>query len=291
LYLLLDKIFEMRDTHLDTNLNFKRVGKDMKLCSIASGSSGNCIYIGSNDTNLLVDAGVSAKRIECGLSEIDIRPDTLQGILITHEHSDHISGLGILARKYHIPIYGTYETLKAIQKVKSLGAVPEELYHSILPDKSFYINDICVEPFSTSHDASNPVCYTMQAEGHKVGVATDLGTYDDYIVSKLEGSDLLLLEANHDVNMLMVGKYPYYLKQRILGDRGHLSNDTSADLISKLIHPRLQYVALAHLSKENNYEELAYETVCCELMNRGTNFPAEKICVAHRDKPSEMVIA
>jgi phosphoribosyl 1,2-cyclic phosphodiesterase len=262
----------------------------MRLYSIASGSSGNCIYVGSQNTNLLVDAGISAKRIEYGLSDIDIRPDTIQGILITHEHSDHIAGLGILARKYHIPVYATYETARAIQQIRSLGDIPQELYNYIRPNEAFCINDISVEPFSTSHDASDPVCYTMQSEGQKIGIATDLGKYDDYIVSKLEDSELLFIEANHDVNMLMVGKYPYYLKQRILGDRGHLSNDTSADLISRLIHPGLQYIMLAHLSKENNYEELAYETVCCELMSRGSSFSAEKVTVAHRDKPSSMVL-
>jgi phosphoribosyl 1,2-cyclic phosphodiesterase len=262
----------------------------MKLCSIASGSSGNCIYVGSNNTNLLVDAGISAKRIENGLNGIDIMPDTIQGILITHEHSDHVSGLGILARKYHIPIYATYETAKSIQKIKSLGDIPDELFQFIQPNETFQINDIKVEPFSTSHDASNPVCYTMQSEGQKIGIATDLGKYDDYIISKLEASELLFIEANHDVNMLMVGKYPYYLKQRILGDRGHLSNETSADLISKLISPRLQYIWLAHLSKENNYEELAYETVCCELMSRGCNFSAKNVSVAHRDQPSQMIL-
>jgi phosphoribosyl 1,2-cyclic phosphodiesterase len=262
----------------------------MKLCSIASGSSGNCIYVGSQNTNLLVDAGISAKRIENGLNGIDILPDTLQGILITHEHSDHISGLGILARRYHIPIYATYETARSIQQIKSLGDISEELYRYIKPNEAFKINDIDIEPFSTSHDASNPVCYTMQSEGTKVGIATDLGKYDDYIVSKLEGSELLLIEANHDVNMLMVGKYPYYLKQRILGEQGHLSNETSANLISRLIHPKLQYIFLAHLSKENNYEELAYETVCCELSSRGSDFPSNKVSVAHREQPSQLVM-
>lgn len=262
----------------------------MKLCSIASGSSGNCIYVGSQNTNLLVDAGISAKRIENGLNGIDIMPDTLQGILITHEHSDHVQGLGVLARRYHIPIYATYETASAITRIKSLGDIPEGLFHHITPNEPFLINDINVEPFSTSHDASDPVCYSMQSGGHKVGIATDLGKYDDYIISKLEDSELLFIEANHDVNMLMVGKYPYYLKQRILGDRGHLSNDTSADLISRLIHPRLKHILLAHLSKENNYEELAYETVCCELSKRGSDFSADKVSVAHREQPSRMVV-
>ena len=262
----------------------------MKLCSIASGSSGNCIYVGSDNTNLLVDAGISAKRIENGLNGIDIFPDTIQGILITHEHSDHISGLGILARRYHIPIYATYETVRSIQSIKSLGDIPVELFRYVKPNESFLINDIQVEPFSTSHDAANPVCYTMQSEGHKIGIATDLGKYDDYIISKLEDSELLFIEANHDVNMLMVGKYPYYLKQRILGDRGHLSNETSANLINRLIHPKLKNILLAHLSKENNYEELAYETVCCELTNCGSDFLAGNVNVAHRDRPSSMVM-
>lgn len=268
----------------------ERHGVNMKLCSIASGSSGNCIYVGSNHTNLLVDVGVSAKRIVNGLNGIDIMPDTIQGILITHEHSDHVSGLGVLSRKYGIPIYATEETAQAIKRIKSLGEIPEELFHYIKPNESFRINDIDIEPFSTSHDASNPVCYSMVAEGKKIGLATDLGKYDDYIVSKLKDSDLLFIEANHDVNMLMVGKYPYYLKQRILGDQGHLSNESSAKLIGKLISNKLKYILLAHLSKENNYEELAYETVCCELESQKLARPEIKLSVAHRDCPSQMVM-
>lgn len=262
----------------------------MKLCSIASGSSGNCIYVGSEQTNLLVDAGISAKRIENGLSRIDIKPDTIQGILVTHEHTDHVSGIGVMARRYHIPIYATYETVMALRRIKSLGEISEELFHYVEPDKTFKINDISIEPFSISHDAANPVCYTMQTSGGKIGIATDLGRYDDYIVSKLCGSDLLMIEANHDINMLMVGKYPYYLKQRILGDRGHLSNDTSAGLISKLIEKKKQHIILAHLSKENNYEELAYETVLCELTRLGFGSTNFNLSVACRDLPSDMVV-
>ena len=261
----------------------------MKLCSIASGSSGNCIYVGSEQTNLLVDVGISAKRIEYGLNRIEINPDTIQGILITHEHSDHVSGLGVMARRYNIPIYATYETAMTIRKIKSLGEVSDELFNYIEPDKAFQINDITVEPFSTSHDAADPVCYTMEVEGSKIGIATDLGKYDDYILSKLIGSDLLMIEANHDTNMLLVGKYPYYLKQRILGERGHLSNDTSADLISKLIGRNKQQIILAHLSKENNYEELAYETVLCELTRLGTSCNDFTLSVARRETPSDLV--
>jgi phosphoribosyl 1,2-cyclic phosphodiesterase len=262
----------------------------MKLCSIASGSSGNCIYVGSEQTNLLVDAGISAKRIEAGLNRIDINPDTIQGILVTHEHSDHISGLGILARRYHIPIYATYETVMAFRGIRSLGDISEELINYVEPDKPFMINDISIEPFSTSHDAANPVCYTMRTEKEKMGIATDLGKFDEYTLSKLDGSDLLMIEANHDINMLMVGKYPYYLKQRILGDRGHLSNDSSAELISKLLKKKKQHIILAHLSKENNYEELAYETVLCELCKLGTPSLDFYLSVARRDVPSDLIV-
>ncbi|MFU0826570.1 MAG: Phosphoribosyl 1,2-cyclic phosphodiesterase [Lachnoclostridium sp.] len=262
----------------------------MNLCSIASGSSGNCTFVGSKQTKLLVDAGISGKRIENGLNSIEISLQDIQGVLITHEHSDHIQGLGVLARRYHIPIYGTAETINSILKMRSLGNIPQELLHYVVPDQPFLINDITVEPFSISHDAANPVCYTFQAEGHKIGMATDLGKYDDYIIKKLEGSEILLMEANHDVNMLLVGGYPYYLKQRILGDRGHLSNDNSAKLICKLFHKKLKYITLAHLSKENNYEELAYETVRAELSNIVDDRSSGAILsVARRDMVSEML--
>jgi phosphoribosyl 1,2-cyclic phosphodiesterase len=262
----------------------------MNLCSIASGSSGNCTFVGSEHTKLLIDVGISGKKIENGLNSIDVNPQDIQGILITHEHADHIAGLGVLARRYNTPIYGTAETINSILKMKSVGRIAEDLLHYVVPDQAFQINDITVEPFSTSHDASNPVCYTFSADGHKIGMATDLGKYDDYIISKLTGSEILLLEANHDVNMLMVGGYPYYLKQRILGDRGHLSNELSAKLICKLLHEKLKYITLAHLSKENNYEELAFETVRVELSNYLTDATAKTVLsVAKRDMPSEML--
>lgn len=261
----------------------------MKLCSIASGSSGNCIFVGSEQTNLLVDVGISAKRIEYGLNRININPDTIQGILVTHEHSDHVSGLGVMARRYHIPIYATYETAMAFRSSRSLGEISDELINYVEADKAFMINDISIEPFSTSHDAANPVCYTMEVDNKKVGIATDLGKYDDYILTKLKGSDLLFIEANHDINMLMVGKYPYYLKQRILGERGHLSNDSSAELISRLLEKKKQNIILAHLSKENNYEELAYETVLCELDRLGTLSSDLRLSVARRDVPSDLL--
>ncbi len=258
----------------------------MRLCSIASGSSGNCVYVGTENTHLLVDAGISGRRIENGLKEFHTAPDQLSGVFVTHEHSDHIQGLGVLSRRYHLPIYGTKETLDSLTKAPGIGKIDESLFCPVVPDQPLEVGDIRVNPFSIPHDAANPVCYTFESGGHKLGMATDLGTYDGYIIEKLSGSEILYLEANHDVNMLMAGAYPYALKQRILGRRGHLSNDSCAGLICELLHEGLQSIALAHLSRENNYAELAYETVRCEVEGHVCGMACPAICVAGRDVPT-----
>jgi len=259
----------------------------MRLCSIASGSSGNCIYVGHASTHLLIDAGISGKRIEQGLLEIGVEPGSISGILVTHEHSDHIQGIGILARKYGIPLYGTVETFCAMKKGKTnIGKVEDGLFQQIFPGKEVSIGEISVMPFSVSHDAANPVAYVFRAEGHKIGMATDLGVYTEKTMEYLQDSEILYLESNHDVNMLMVGGYPYYLKQRILGEHGHLSNDMAAELLCRLHHPGLKHVLLAHLSKENNYPELAYETVKAELLMKVGEAAMPNLMVAPRDVPS-----
>ena len=237
----------------------------MRLCSIASGSSGNCVYVGSEATHLLVDTGISGKRIEQGLRELDLTPRDLDGILITHEHADHISGLGVMARKYKIPIYATEGTIKEIFQSGSLGNVEEELFHTVREDEKFILKDLAINPMHISHDAAQPVAYRISYGNKKIGICTDLGVYNDYTVECLKGMDALLLEANHDVNMLQVGPYPYYLKQRILGDRGHLSNENSGRLLCRILHDGLRTVILGHLSKENNLPELAYESVRMEI--------------------------
>lgn len=263
----------------------------MELCSIASGSSGNCICVGSDNTHLLIDAGISGKRVEAGVQSLDLKCEELEGILITHEHIDHIAGLGVLARRYGLPMYGTAGTIDAILHTKSVGKVDETLFHVVEPEIDFEIGDLTIEPIAISHDAADPVAYKIKQPGKSVAVITDLGTYDDAIVSKLQGLDVLLLEANHDVNMLQVGPYPYPLKQRILGDRGHLSNERSGHLLGEVLHDEFKAVVLGHLSKENNYEELAYETVRLEVQNgdnpyRGDDFP---MYVAKRDTPSARI--
>ena len=263
----------------------------MELCSIASGSSGNCIYAGTESSHLMIDAGISGKRIEAGLNSIGLKTAEMQALLVTHEHSDHISGLGVVARKYGIPIYATAETIEAVKGISSVGKVDETLFHPIEAGAEFQIGDITVEPVSISHDAANPVAYIMKQSDKKMAVITDLGKYDNYLIDKLQDLDVLLLEANHDVRMLQVGSYPYPLKQRILGDRGHLSNESSGQFLGQLLHDKFKKVVLGHLSKENNLAELAYETVRQEVEQgenpyHGNDFPIQ---VAKRDEVSELI--
>ena len=261
----------------------------MRLCSIASGSSGNCIYVGSDTTHLLVDVGISGKRTEAGLKELGLKMEDIDGIFITHEHSDHIAGLGVLARKYGTPLYATKGTIQAIQKTTTLGRIPEELFHPVRADENIIIKDMVCNPMKISHDAAEPVAYRLQHGKQRVGIVTDLGTYNEYTVESLRGMDALLLEANHDIKMLQVGPYPYHLKQRILGDRGHLSNERAGQLLCSLIHDNLKAVMLGHLSKENNLPELAYEAVRVEVtMEQGKNleFP---MYVASRNELSPII--
>lgn len=263
----------------------------MRFVSIASGSSGNCIYAGTESAHLLVDAGISAKRIEKGLNEVGLKPSELSAICVTHEHSDHIKGLGVLARKYAVPIYATEGTIRELKKNKTLGEYPQELFHAIRPDVDFLVGDMTVKPFHIDHDAADPVAYRIQCGRKSVAVATDLGHYDQYIVDHLLDLDAVLLESNHDLRMLETGPYPYPLKRRIMGDYGHLSNDNAGRLLSCIANDKLKHVLLGHLSKENNLPELAYETVRLEVDMGECPYRASDfhIQVARRDEMSEIL--
>ena len=263
----------------------------MRFCSIASGSSGNCIYIGNENTHLLVDTGISKKKIEESLTVLGITGDQLDGILITHEHSDHIQGLGVFSRKYQVPIYATKGTIVGIQCCKQVGELPEGLLKCVKADETFEIGDMLITPFGISHDANEPTGFRIESDGKAVAVATDLGIYDDYIVENLKGLDAIVLEANHDVHMLEVGPYPYYLKQRVLGNHGHLSNELSGRLLCEILHRDLKHIVLGHLSRENNYPELAYETVKLEVTMGNVPFNGNDIplMVANRDTMSKIL--
>lgn len=263
----------------------------MRLCSIASGSSGNCIYVGDEDHHLLVDTGISKKRVDEGLNSIGIKGEELSGILITHEHSDHIQGLGVFCRKYEIPVYATAGTIEGIHCCKTLGKIPDGLLRKIEIDTAFSLGSLQIKPFAISHDARQPAGYRIESGGKAAAVATDLGKYDSYTIQNLKKLDAVVLEANHDIHMLEVGPYPYPLKRRVLGDKGHLSNELSGRLLCDILHDKLRFVMLGHLSKENNYEELAYETVKLEISMGDNPYRGEDIpmMVAKRDTVSDVI--
>lgn len=263
----------------------------MRMMSIASGSSGNCIYIGSDNTHILIDDGISRKRIVEALNTIGIDISDISAILITHEHSDHIDGLGVMLRKNNIPVYASSGTINGIRKYSKLGKLDEAQFHKAEGDKEFSVNDLIIHPVNISHDASEPLAYTVSCGSRRCGVITDLGVYDDYIIKNFQKMDSLLIEANHDIRMLEVGTYPYALKRRILGDKGHLSNEASGRLLGKLLNDDMKGVLLGHLSHENNYPELAYETVRFEVDNcdNGYRFNDFNIKVAGRSNPSDVI--
>ncbi len=263
----------------------------MRLCSLYSGSSGNCIYIGSDQANILIDVGVSTKKVVEALQNVEIKPEEIDAVLITHEHSDHIGGLGVFLRKYGIPVYGTAKTLEAVLNYKNIGKVDTGLFHSIHPEESFLIRDVYVKAISTWHDAVDPVCYTVSDGNKKISVATDLGDFDSHIIDSLSGSDAMLIEANHDIRMLEVGPYPYVLKQRILGKYGHLSNERGGQLVRELLNDHIKGIYLGHLSKENNYPDLAYEAVKGELYGNpySNDYRDFNLMVANRQSCSAII--
>lgn len=263
----------------------------MRVCSIASGSSGNCVYVGSQAVHLLVDIGISKKKTEVGLNSLGITGNEIDGIFITHEHTDHINGIGVFLRKYHTPVYATEKTIQEILRCKTLGSLDVSLFHKIKADQKIMIKDVTIHPMSISHDAADPVAYRISYGKKKVGICTDLGSYNRYTIECLKEMNVLLIEANHDVRMLEAGSYPYYLKQRILGKKGHLSNEDSGKLLSSILHDKLQAIILGHLSIENNLPELAYETVRMEIEAGDNPYHANDflIQVAKRSEVSQVV--
>lgn len=263
----------------------------MRMMSIASGSSGNCTYIGTDNTHILIDAGVSRKRILEGLNKLDLKAEDIDAVMITHEHDDHIKGIGVLERYCEIPLYSTQGVLDYVAKSKSLGAIPDGVYNTFEAGSTFRIKDLEIKSVPISHDAIDPVAYVVSDGERRAGVVTDLGYYTDEITEAFSDMDVLLAEANHDINMLLTGPYPYPLKQRILGERGHLSNETCGRMLNDILGNRTRKVILGHLSHENNFPELAYETVRMEI-NLGENgFKAHDfdIEVAKRDTPSDII--
>lgn len=256
-------------------------------CSLYSGSSGNSLFVQNDNTNILVDAGESARKIENALSSIDVDTQNIHAILVTHEHIDHVKSLGTLSKKYNIPIYATKETWDAMEQQRD--KIDPNLINFYCPSESFKIGSLTIDPFSIPHDAANPCGFNIINEKQQISIATDLGHATKDIVEKLENSSFILLESNYDPEILKFSRYPYYLKKRISGEYGHLSNSDAGKIVAYLSTKNLKSVMLGHLSKENNFPELAYKTVADELINKNFDSSNIEISVATRVKPSKII--
>ena len=258
-----------------------------KFCSWFSGSTGNSLFVETENTKILIDAGMSCKKIEEGLQSIEIDPSSIDAILVTHEHSDHVKGLGTISKKFDIPVYSTQKTFDAmpIQTEK----LKENNIKIINPSEKFSINDLEIQPFSIPHDAVDPCGFNISKNSsQQISIATDIGHMTKSIINMLEGSQFILLESNYDTEVLKCCAYPYKLKTRIASDIGHLSNTMAGKTISYLLkNSNLSTAMLGHLSKESNFPELAYRTVIDEIIsNNNDNF---NLSVASRDLPGKLI--
>lgn len=232
----------------------------INFCNLYSGSSGNSTLFSSAQTNLLIDAGVSGKKTEEALKSLGISPYDIDAIIISHEHTDHIKGAGILSKRYDIPVYANENTWQVM--CRSIKQISVKNMRSFTTGEAFCIKDTCIMPFNIPHDAIEPVGFCIFAGNNKVCIATDMGHITQEFTENAEKSDLLLIEANHDIEMLKCGPYPWELKRRILGDKGHLSNDAAAEIVVHMARKGTKRFILGHLSRENNFPELAHQTVC-----------------------------
>lgn len=239
----------------------------LRFSVLASGSTGNAFYIESDKEKLLVDVGLSGKKMDELFDKVQVNPREISGILVTHEHSDHVKGLGVLARKYQLPIYANEKTWKAMERNIGEIALDQKFHFAANSVKTF--GDIEVESFSVSHDAADPMFFTFRKGSEKVALVTDLGYVSEKIKKTIEGANAFIFEANHDVGMLQMGKYPWNVKRRILGDTGHVSNEDCGLALCDVITENTERVYLAHLSQDNNMKDLARMSVDQILKERG----------------------
>ena len=255
--------------------------------SLYSGSSGNSIFVQTENTKLLIDAGVSSKKIEHALLDIGVDPHSIDGILISHEHSDHVQGLGTFSRKFDLPVFVNQKTLDAMQKQKD--KIAEKNIKTFNISEKFDIGDLNIESFHIPHDAVNPCGFNILKDNHKLSIATDIGHMTNDIIKNLEGSSFVLLESNYDPEVLKCTSYPFTLKTRIAGPNGHLSNQMAGKTISYLLRSGLKAAMLGHLSKESNFPELAYKTVVEELIKNNFNENSLALSIANRNEHSKLI--
>ncbi len=258
----------------------------MRFCPLYSGSSGNVSFVEGGGTRLLIDAGLPGKTVTSALEARDIDPRSIGGILITHDHSDHVAGVGVFARKYKTPVYANAATMRAMAGVT--GQIPPALMRVFETGRDFFINSLNIYPFPIPHDAAEPVGYCLTDGASKLTVMTDIGAFNDNLFAAAAGSALIMIESNHDVEMLKCGSYPYPLKRRILGPEGHLSNDGCAEALIRLYSTGVRRAVLAHLSLDNNYEALALETVREALRAADIRDGDFRIALAHRNIVGDM---
>ncbi|QOR84298.1 MBL fold metallo-hydrolase [Geobacillus stearothermophilus] len=239
----------------------------MRFSVLASGSTGNAFYVETDRQRLLVDAGLSGKQLEELFAEIGRHPKQLDALLVTHEHSDHIKGLGVLARKYRLPVYANEKTWRAMEQ--TVGDIPAEQKFVFPLGAVRTFGDVDVESFGVSHDAAEPMFYVFHYEGKKLALLTDTGYVSERIKKTIENADVFVFESNHDVGMLRMGRYPWSVKRRILSDVGHISNEEAGLALADVIGDRTKQIYLAHLSQDNNMKELARMTVAQMLEQRG----------------------
>ncbi|SFD20128.1 MBL fold metallo-hydrolase [Clostridium uliginosum] len=261
----------------------------MIFCSLYSGSSGNSMFVASDKAKILIDAGLPGKKIDEALKQINQNPKELNGIFVTHEHGDHIKGVGVLSRKYDIPIYANCDTWDKMESL--IGKIKEHNIKIIDKRSVTQINDLDVKAFNIPHDSISPMGYTVSNNNKQVSVATDIGTFTKEIYDNIKESQVILLESNHDVSMLKYGPYPYSLKRRILSEIGHLSNDDCALAVVELVRNGLnKRVILGHLSNTNNQPDLAYQTVINVLRENGISDEHDiTLTMANRNQPSEYI--
>lgn len=258
---------------------------NLKFCSLYSGSSGNCQFIKTEKTVILVDAGLSGKKIQQEMIKIGEDPQKIDAIFVTHEHIDHIQGAGVLSRRFDIPIYANEKTWSAMNPI--IGDIKSHNIKIISEDAE--VGDIFVQSFNISHDAASPVGYNIYHKNKKISMVTDTGCINANIIKSITDADLLLVESNHDEDMVLIGPYPWPLKRRVLGEFGHMSNDTAGNLITKAIKRGTEIVLLGHLSKENNFPQLAYKTVENILIENGIDVnPGVCLDMTYRDRSSNI---
>jgi len=253
----------------------------LSVCILASGSRGNAVYISGGSAAILIDAGLSGVEIERRLRSKGLYPEDLDAILVSHEHTDHIQGVGVLSRRFNLPIYINSKTESAA--FSRLGNV--HIIKNFECGSTFAVKDLAIHPFSISHDAEDPAGFTVNQNGIKIGIATDLGIATSMVKEHLKGCYLLILEANHDVDMLINGPYPWPIKQRIKSRTGHLSNEESKNLLKEVQHDRLEHVILAHLSETNNTPQKALNEV-----GQALNRSKARLDVAYQDKCGALLL-